>query len=179
MIELVTGGSGSGKSEYAESRAVSIHRKYGGRLIYIATMMAYDDEAVQKIERHRMMRAGKGFETIECFTGLSEAALPDKSVVLIDCLSNLAANEMFLENGSGMDCVRNIEMGLRRIGKACAGVVMVTNEIFSDGIKYAPETQKYIHNLAIINRIAADMSDTVSEVVCGIPIIIKGDMKNA
>ena len=78
MIELVTGGSGSGKSEYAESRAVRIHRKYGGRLIYIATMMAYDEEAVQKIERHRMMRSGKGFETIECFTGLSEAALPGK-----------------------------------------------------------------------------------------------------
>ena len=65
MLYLVTGGSGSGKSEYAENLAVSRHRnesKYG-RLIYVATMYPYfagdgkmDSGTAGRIARHRNMR---------------------------------------------------------------------------------------------------------------------------
>ncbi|MDD6075101.1 MAG: bifunctional adenosylcobinamide kinase/adenosylcobinamide-phosphate guanylyltransferase, partial [Clostridium sp.] len=41
MFSLITGGSGSGKSEYAENLA----RETGGtRLIYLATMRVWDEE---------------------------------------------------------------------------------------------------------------------------------------
>ena len=62
MLILVMGGSASGKSEYAESlvAASSIHERY-----YIATMMPYDDECLRRIERHRAMRAQKGFITVD------------------------------------------------------------------------------------------------------------------
>ena len=58
VLILVMGGAASGKSEYAESVVVasSIHERY-----YIATMMPYDDECFRRIERHRAMRAQKGF----------------------------------------------------------------------------------------------------------------------
>ena len=61
MITLVTGGSGSGKSAYAESLLYSCQ----GIRYYIATMQIYDAEGEKKVERHRKLRAGKGFLTIE------------------------------------------------------------------------------------------------------------------
>lgn len=67
MFTLVTGGSGSGKSEYAESLADS----WNDPKIYVATMMPFDEETGKKIQRHRAMRRDKGFVTVECFTGLS------------------------------------------------------------------------------------------------------------
>ena len=62
MITLVTGGSGSGKSAYAEDVAVSAE---GTEKYYIATMQIYDAEGERKVERHRKLRAGKGFTTVE------------------------------------------------------------------------------------------------------------------
>ena len=49
MITLVIGGSGSGKSDYAESLLDS----YSNRKVYLATMQIYDDETRKKVERHR------------------------------------------------------------------------------------------------------------------------------
>ena len=70
MLELVTGGSGSGKSAYAESRICEWNRQDPKPLFYIATMYPYGEETEKKIERHRMLRKGKGFETLEWYTGL-------------------------------------------------------------------------------------------------------------
>ncbi len=41
MLELVTGGSGSGKSAYAESRICEWNRQDPKPLFYIATMYPY------------------------------------------------------------------------------------------------------------------------------------------
>ena len=60
MIHLVIGGSGSGKSEYAENLLEDSPGKY-----YIATMQVYDAEGRKKVARHQRLRAGKGFQTIE------------------------------------------------------------------------------------------------------------------
>ncbi len=62
MITLVTGGSGSGKSEYAEGLILD---SSCSRRFYVATMIAYGKEGRDKVERHRMLRQGKGFITIE------------------------------------------------------------------------------------------------------------------
>ena len=64
MIHLVTGGSGSGKSEYAENWLTGRNKK-DGTYIYIATMQPYTEETMKKIERHHRLRAGKGFRTLE------------------------------------------------------------------------------------------------------------------
>ena len=63
MLVAVTGGSGSGKSAYAEQTAVRLAD--GGRLLYLATMMRDGAGAQERIRRHRALRRGKGFLTIE------------------------------------------------------------------------------------------------------------------
>lgn len=96
MLVVVTGGSGSGKSAFAEETVLSFGE---ARRIYIATMQAFDEESHRRIRRHRRMRSGKGFETVERYTALDELVLPKGSVVLLECMSNLVANEMFREDG--------------------------------------------------------------------------------
>ncbi len=65
MMVVVTGGSGSGKSAFAEDTILSFGEK---SRFYIATMYPFDEESHKRIARHRAMRAKKNFETVECYT---------------------------------------------------------------------------------------------------------------
>ena len=99
MMVLVVGGSGSGKSSYAEKTAVSLAQA-GMKKYYLATMQVFDDEGRKKVERHRYLRNGKGFFTIEQPTRISgalEKMEDGDRTVLLECISHLMANEMFSE----------------------------------------------------------------------------------
>ena len=174
MMILVTGGSGSGKSEFAEDKILSFGP---AKRIYIATMHPYDEESHKRVARHRKMRAGKGFETIECYTGLKNLDFPENAVVLLECMSNLVANEMFREDGFHPEVSEKITEGVRNLLSQAEHVVIVTNEIFSDGILYEGESEKYKEQLGKINCNLAEMADAVVEVVYGIPVWHKGGEK--
>ena len=170
MLTLVTGGSGSGKSEFAEDLSVACKSE---NLIYIATMFPYDDESLKKVERHRKMRENKNFKTIECFKDLKDADIPENSTVLLDCMSNLVANEMYLESGAKELTVKNILAGVLEIKNKCENFVIVTNEVFSDGIDYDDETIRYIKYIGEINKQIGKEADNVVEVVYSIPVYHK------
>ena len=173
MITVVTGGAASGKSEYAEN--ISISRK-NGSLIYIATMMPYDNECYKKIEIHREMRKEKGFLTIECPYDLKSIKCKDiskDSIILLECISNLLANEMYDQNRSRENAVLEIVDGIRSLKGKCENLVIVSNEVFSDGNKYDKDTEEYIKNLGIINKELSLMADEVIEIVYGIEVRIK------
>ena len=170
MLTLVTGGSGSGKSAFAEDRVLSFGE---GKRIYIATMHPFDEESHKRIERHRKMRAGKGFETVECYTGLKNAVLPGESgkcVVLLEFMSNLVANEMYDPSGAGENAEESILAGIHKLQKASDDLVVVTNEVFSDSMTDNPEMEKYLKLLGNINLRMGEMADLVTEVVYGIPV---------
>lgn len=170
MLVLVSGGAASGKSELAEGLAVSC----GGEKIYIATMLVRDSETRGRVNRHREMRRGKGFETIECPRDLSSVKIPEGSTVLLECMSNLTANECFGDLGFAGAEERVFE-GIRHIERYAENIIIVTNEIFSDGARYSSETLRYMENLAGLNRAIAVKADIVAEVVCGIPVYWKGE----
>ena len=83
MIVLVTGGSGCGKSTWAEKLVASLPNE---NRVYIATMQVYDEESVKRVERHRAQRADKGFRTIECEKDLASTDIEDDSIVLLEDL---------------------------------------------------------------------------------------------
>ncbi|MDD7219141.1 MAG: bifunctional adenosylcobinamide kinase/adenosylcobinamide-phosphate guanylyltransferase [Clostridia bacterium] len=171
MLVLVTGGSGSGKSAFAEDRVLSFGEK---KRIYIATMHPFDQESIKRVQRHRKMRAGKGFETVECYTGLKNVSVPEDSVVLLECMSNLTANEMFEEQGAHGDTVDEILKGISHLCEQASHVVIVTNEIFSDALSFDQEMETYLKYLGNINQKLAEKADEAVEVVYGIPVYIKG-----
>lgn len=171
MLVVVTGGSGSGKSAFAEETVLSLGE---ARRIYIATMQAFDEESHRRIRRHRHMRTGKGFETIERYTELDELLIPKDCVVLLECMSNLVANEMFREGGFHPKVAEKITEGVKNLLSQAKHVVIVTNEIFSDGILYEEESEQYKKELGQINQKLAEMAEEVVEVVYGIPVWHKG-----
>ena len=202
MLHIVYGGSASGKSSYAESFAMSLQGE--GRLLYIATMYPYkwntteiDPETMQRIERHRARRADKGFDTVECYRHVEHIVAKRQDVLLLECMSNLLANEMYLEQdsddgglaetmsevekaGVGMSetlspVSKKIVQALVNLSTRVQDVVIVTNDVFSDGgsLTYDESTREYVKNLAEINCALARVAETVTEVVCGIPVIVK------
>ena len=171
MLILVSGGSASGKSEFAESLVTSSGLE---NRIYLATMQVWDQESVRRVERHRQMRAGKGFETVECSTGLADIVLPSGCAVLLEDLSNLCANEYFSPDGKDGTLDR-VLAGIRRAADQAELLVVVTNELFSDGMDYDPVTLDYLSVLGELNRRVAALAGQVYEVVCGIPVAWKGE----
>lgn len=187
MFHLVTGGSGSGKSSFAEGKICHMKEQTGAKhLYYIATMYPYGHETEEKIKRHQNMRAGKGFQTIECYKNLSELLQPqwfgqDKQqegiCLLLECMSNLAANELYMDEVSQKQkavlCGRIVDE-IEQLSNCCKGIVVVTNEVFSDGRKYTPEMEEYQMILGGINQGMAKIADAVSEIVYGIEVKMKG-----
>ncbi|MCQ2408442.1 MAG: bifunctional adenosylcobinamide kinase/adenosylcobinamide-phosphate guanylyltransferase [Oscillospiraceae bacterium] len=168
MMILVTGSSKCGKSRFAESLfdAVSVP-KY-----YLATMQPYGEEAHSAIEQHRKMRADKGFLTAEQYTDIDRAEIPAGSAVLLECMGNLLANEMF-RGGQMNDCTDKIVFDILRMSQRMNLLVIVTNQVGSDGLDYDAGTAAYIAALGIINQKIAENADKVIECVYGIPVTVK------
>lgn len=170
MLTVIIGGSGSGKSAFAESKVV----EYGNyRRIYIATMEIFDEECRRRVERHQKMRLEKDFETIESPTHLEEVCVDGDSVVLLECMSNLLANEMYSSKGRTLDTVDKICEGVCRINNMSKHMIIVTNDVFGDGIQYDESTQDYIKKLGEINCRLGSMADNIYEVGCGIAVKFK------
>ena len=180
MLIMVTGVSGSGKSEYAEQ--ISCQLAKDNKKYYVATMYPYGEDGRSRVKKHKLQRDGKGFETIEQYQNVSKAfdkvqteavshaAQNEKPVVLLECLSNLMANECFEEGGTPdavfSDCIQ--------LYRQCRHLVIVTNEIFSDGCLYDNTTTDYITRLGRLNTQLAQEADCVAEVVYSIPVYWKG-----
>lgn len=185
MIHLVTGGSGSGKSEYAENCLThqdtqsekQAGKKSGSPYIYIATMKPYTEETLKKIERHHRLRAGKGFWTLEKYTGLEDLEIPQNEGILLECISNLVANELYKEDGT-LNSLRETEEkilnGVQNLAQNTESLVIVTNEVNADVNGYSEETKKYQECIGRVNQRLAQMADRVTEVVYGIPLCVKG-----
>ena len=99
-------------------------------------------------------------------------------MVLLECMSNLTANEMFEPEGAGDDAVEAVLAGVEALKGCCVHLVIVTNDIFSDGITYDEVTALYQERLGEINRRIAAEADQAAEVVCGIPLQLKNKGQN-
>ena len=167
---LITGGSGSGKSAYGEKRILE-----AGEMTryYIATMEVFGEECRKKVERHKKLRQGKGFITIESPKDVGrekvlEMLRPDgqKKAVLLECISNLTANEMFGSSfGEGSEPGRRTEAlaekictDIEKIDKAAGFFAVITNEVGFDGEMYEKETLEYIRLLGLVNCRLAKMA---------------------
>ena len=160
MVILVTGGSGSGKS-------------------------VCDAESEKRVSRHKSLRSGKGFRTIEKLVDVAGAASEFdccnediKVTVLLECVSNLVANELFNEEDNfscrDVDAVfEKVTGDINLLIDNSDNTVIVTNNIFDDGNIYDEMSEKYMEVLGAVNSKLAGMADSVYEVVAGILLKIK------
>lgn len=171
MLTLIIGGAASGKSAFAEELAT---KSKASPKIYLATMLPFDDEGRLRVKRHREQRGGKGFHTMECPSQLDKLeGIPGGSCVLLECLTNLLSNEIYLADGAGEEAVPRILNGVDKLCREAEEVIVVSGEIFSDGCEYEQATEDYLEKLATLNHLLAARADRVAEVVCSIPIFTR------
>lgn len=176
MVYTIIGGSGSGKSAYAEQLVCKIAEPQSR--YYLATMQVYGAEGKERVARHRKARAGKGFRTIERTRDVADAELENReATLLLECMSNLVANEMFdgEQQRSRTDVVTKLCRDIGALAAKVENLVIVTNNVFEDGICYDEGTMEYIRALAEINRWLLIRSDVMTEIVYTIPVALKGE----
>ena len=95
---------------------------------------------------------------------------------LLECMSNLTANEMFTKDGmkSEEEVVEKIVSEIQTLSQKLDNLVIVTNNVFEDGVIYDAGTMEYLRALGRINAALAHLADRVAEVVVGIPVELKG-----
>lgn len=178
MIVFVSGGAKNGKSGFAQNLAVKLAD--GGKRYYVATMIPVDEEDRERIRRHVADRAGLGFETIECGGNILSCLNYDKNgSFLLDSVTALLQNVMFpIEKNYEMDlqaaetCAQDVAV----FAKSVANAVIVSDYIYSDARRYDESTECYRRCLANIDRLLAQVSDTVIEVSAGQLIFHKGGL---
>ena len=171
MLALVLGGAASGKSAYAEKLAMRL----SAERFYIATMQSYDEESERRIARHRQMRAGKGFVTVERPLDLAGLRIDHhRGAALLECASTLVGNELCLPGGAGEQTSAAVFRGVDGLLAQGLALVVVSNDVFGEGGAHTPEMTEYLRQLGRLNCQIAAAADMVIEVVCGLPLCHKG-----
>lgn len=185
-ITMVTGGTRSGKSSFAEQLCTQTL----GRIAYIATAQPFDDEMTIRIEQHQERR-GERWENFECPLGIQEihAQLTPYDAILIDCMTMLILNYMFTlgvdfdhSDAITKEEYRRIEEStlqfvvsyLEDVGKLKGKIIFVTNEI---GLGIVPDNwfgRVYRDIIGKANQLLAEASSEAYLVISGIPLKIKG-----
>ena len=163
---IIAGENNSGKSVFAENLAV----RFSGKRYYIATMLPKTEENFKKIEKHIKQREKHDFTTLEIAYSLEKVPADSNTVILLEDISNLLANNIF-ERNRGTDAVLK---EILTLAKKCKVLIAVTiSELQNNG--YDDETAKYIDSLNEINEHLADEALEVITMKNGKPIYEKGE----
>ena len=184
MIVLVLGTPDSGKSKIAEDilmrlaegcdKAAGPSGAAGMDKLYIATMIPFGEEGDRRIEKHRNMRAGKGFLTVEKYTEvdslIGEITDLDRKCCLLECMSNLVGNEMHDPRNlslSDEELEKLITEQVLALGKSCGHLVVVANRFLTEDAGYDDETRRYVRIADRVNEILKAGADKTCELAEG------------
>lgn len=165
ILEMITGGQRSGKSEYAEQRALAL----SSNPVYMATAQVLDEDFADRVQRHRQRR-GPQWTTIEEPIALSRHAEALKGrVVLVDCVTLWCTNIFFSPEGAE-DASRSFEIFRKEFDSLCsidATFLVVTNEIGLGGVS-ANATQRHFTDLqGWANQYVARHAENVTMMISG------------
>ena len=166
-ITLLLGGARSGKSRLAEQLA----EKRNGRLVYIATAEAWDDEMKARIAEHKSRR-GDRWHSIEAPVAVAEvlrALPPDTGVVLVDCLTLWLSNLMH----AGRDVAAETAGLLTALNAVEFPVLLVSNEV---GLGIVPDNKlarDFRDAQGRLNQAVAEAADHAIFMAAGLPLVLK------
>jgi adenosylcobinamide kinase/adenosylcobinamide-phosphate guanylyltransferase len=177
MFVFVSGAARSGKSAWAEEYAQRAARS--DARIYLATARVFDQEMRDRVALHRTARKDRGFLTLERPSDLSGVVplIPAGATVLLECLGTWTANELFDDAGRMTNpraAFEKIHADSLLLRDRVKNLLIVSNDIFSDGIIYGGETEKYREILGALHvRFAAEANLAV-ECAAGCATIHRG-----
>lgn len=163
MMTLIIGTPDSGKSAYAEQ--VAQFYSDGQRMAYVATMIPYGEEGLQRVEKHRKLRADKSFVTFEQPVAVGaiagDLAKEGLDTVLLECVSNLVGNEMYHENNKALsdDALQLLIVDeIKELSKAVSHLIVVTNR-FAMEEHFDEETRRYVRMQMAVNELLKQEAD--------------------
>jgi adenosylcobinamide kinase/adenosylcobinamide-phosphate guanylyltransferase len=181
-ITLVTGGSRSGKSTFAENLL-----KDRDDVLYIATAIVTDSEMENRIKRHRESRNSK-WTTHEGYKDLDRTVERwNSKYIMLDCVTVMITNLLFdkerdfdnIPMEEIDELLEEIKIEFKKLINKCRdkdiNLVMVTNEV---GWGLVPEYKlsRIFRDIAgFVNQYIAGLCDEVYLVACGLPVKLKGE----
>ncbi|MDY6906734.1 MAG: bifunctional adenosylcobinamide kinase/adenosylcobinamide-phosphate guanylyltransferase [Chloroflexota bacterium] len=173
---LVLGGARSGKSLFAQGLAAG----RGERVLFVATLVAGDEEMSRRIAQHRRDRPA-GWRTIEAPTGAADALsqhIGDAEVVLLDCLTLMVYNMVGDIDDGDIDAAAAAvatEVGrlLDTAQRTGVTLIVVSNEVGMGLVPPYPMGRAYRDLLGRANQLVAQRADRVYLMVAGLPLVLK------
>jgi adenosylcobinamide kinase/adenosylcobinamide-phosphate guanylyltransferase len=164
-IILIGGGSRSGKSSYA----LQLARERGGRLGYIATAQALDEEMTERIRRHRQERGGD-FCTFEEPLDIVRILREQETafdVVVIDCLTLWLSNHLMQEREPPTQQL------LDAAADSAGSCILITNEVGCGIVPDNALARRFRDLAGRLNQQAAARAVEVYWTAFGIPLRLK------
>ena len=181
-LTFILGGARSGKSAYAQRLA----EKYVGRVAFVATASAGDDEMAARILRHQKERP-PSWDTFEIPHGIAAALTPARAgLVLLDCVTLLVSNLLFQDEQAEVDestaaarVQTEISDLLGLIRDSGTDWIIVSNEVGLGLVPPYPLGRIYRDLLGRANQELAAAADEVVWMVAGIPVPIQNYREKA
>lgn len=83
---------------------------------------------------------------------------------------------MFDDRGGMVDPYDRVVEGIMALRTRCDDLVVVSNDVGSEPCAYDEGTMSYIAAIGRINAALAERAEAVFEMVCGIPLVLKGEL---
>ena len=166
-VILITGGTRSGKSRYAEQLALSL----SAAPVYVATAHVWDEESRERVRKHQERR-GPEWTNIEEERHLSRHDLTGR-VAVIDCITLWATN-FFFEQEQVETAFEALKREFDLFTAHDATYIFVTNEIGMGGISENNVQRRFTDLQGWMNQYVAQRADKVVLMVSGIAVKIKG-----
>ena len=171
-LTLVLGGVRAGKSSYAQKLALE-----GGRVQFVATAEAGDQEMAERIQAHKNNRPAD-WDTLEEPLNLAAALGPllnDYDTVLVDCLTLWVSNLLLRDEDASVpkDIPTLAQELLALYQGRQASWIVVSNEV---GLGVVPPTEMgraYADELGRVNQMVAAEADAVYYMVAGLSLNLK------
>jgi len=178
-LTLITGGSRSGKSGFAEAKALAAADRLGiGPVAYLATGEAYDQEFSRRIAHHQASRDQR-FVTVEESLDLESGlrrAWEQSPIVLLECITTWLGN-VFLhrpEDEREAFARAQIDGLFRALDEQKTGhLFVVTNEIGMGVVPMGEFTRHYCDAHGRTNQRLAHASTGAWLLVSGLPVSLK------
>lgn len=169
-LVFISGGVRSGKSSFA----VSLAKREGKEVTFVATAKPIDREMVEKIKKHKRSRP-KNWLTLEVERSLIEEIKGARGdTLLLDCLT-LYVSQILSSKGeiSREDILKEIRSFIEFAKNSFSLTIVVTNEVGSGVIPEKPVGRKFSEILGEVNQLVAKSSDEAYLLVSGIPLKVK------
>jgi adenosylcobinamide kinase/adenosylcobinamide-phosphate guanylyltransferase len=170
MLQLILGGARSGKSRLAEKLATETQLP----VTYIATSQPLDGEMNQRVAQHRARRPAEWAlveEPLALARVLQENAATERCL-LVDCLTLWLTNLLMLDDPERLIAER--EALLDCISALPGEVIFVSNETGMGVVPLGELTRRYVDEAGWLHQALAERCQRVVLTVAGLPLTLKG-----